>query len=178
MFLTAIYTVRSMEAIQTNRHKGENYILKGNLWKFFKALRAQANPIYCLLVASPIHYAWITILDKSDSASQKRISIAQFVNALKKMPSTGKYYQLSLNLWSSSKDKYTHNMVYQSDLSIEMATTIFPDIVAYYCVEEIRQGACFELTPQTIQRYKFKARYHDELKTIIKQCNDSIYNLS
>lgn len=163
-----------MDAIQTNHHKGENYILKSNLWKFFKALRAQANPIYCLLVASPIHYAWITILDKSDSASQKRISIAQFVNALKKMPSTGKYYQLSINLWSSSQDKYTHNITYRSDLSIEIATAIFPSIVAYHCMEAAQQCTCFELTPQTIQRYKFKERYLEEVKNIFEQCNDAI----
>ena len=163
-----------MDAIQINCHKGENYILKSNLWKFFKTLRVQANPFYCLLVASPIHYAWITIIDKSDSASQKRIAIAQFVHALKKMPSTGKYYQLSINLWSSSQDKHTHNIVYQSDLSVEVATAIFSDLVAYHCVEEMRQGARFELTPQTIQRYKFKARYLDELNTIIEQCNNAI----
>ena len=163
-----------MDTIQTNCHKGENYILKSNLWKFFKALRAQANPIYCLLVASPIHCAWITILDKSDSAIQKRISIAQFVNALKKMPSTGKYYQLNINLWSSSQDKYTHNIVYQSSLSVEMAASILPDIVAYHCMEAAAQGGCLELTPQTIQRYKFKERYLDELKNIFEQCNDAI----
>ena len=163
-----------MDAIQTNHHEGENYILKSNLWKFFKTLRAQANPIYCLLVASPIHYAWITILDKSDSASQKRITIAQFVHALKKMPSTGKYYQLSINLWSYLQDKHTHNIIYQSDLSVEMATAIYPDLVAYHCVEQMQQDTRLELTPQTIQRYKLKARYLDELKTIIQQCNDAI----
>lgn len=163
-----------MDVIQTNCHKGENYILKSNLWKFFKALRAQANPIYCLLVASPIHYAWITILDKSDPTSQKRISIAQFVNALEKMPSTGKYYQLSINLWSSSQDKYTHNIVHQSDLSIEMATNILPYIVAFHCMGAAVQGSRLELTPQTIQRYKFKERYLEELKNIFEQCIDAI----
>lgn len=165
-----------METIQTNHHKRENCILKSNLWKFFKTLRAQANPIYCLLVASPIHYAWITILDKSDSASQKRISIAQFVKAHKKMPSTRKYYQLSINLWSEAQDKHTHNITYQCDLSIEIATAIFPDIVAYHCMEAVRQGTCFELTPQTIQRYKFKERYLEELKNIIEECNRAIKN--
>ena len=114
------------------------------------------------------------ILDKSDSASQKRITIAQFVHALKKMPSTGKYYQLSINLWSSSQDKHTYNAIYQRDLSVEVVTAIFSDIVAYHCVEEMRQGARFELTPQTIQQYKFKARYLDELKSIIQHCNDAI----
>ncbi len=165
-----------MDIIQTNCHKGKNYILKSNLWKFFKALRAQANPIYCLLVASPIHYAWITILDKSDSTSQKRISIAQFIYTLKKMPSTGKYYQLSINLWSSSQDKHTHNIVYQSDLSIEKATNILSYIVAYHCMEAVEQGTRLELTAQTIQRFKFNARYIEELKNIIQQCNDAITN--
>ena len=59
-----------MDSIQTNSHKQDNYILKNNLWKFFKTLRTQANPIYCLFVASPIAYAWVTIIDKMDSTIQ------------------------------------------------------------------------------------------------------------
>ena len=77
-----------METIQTDRHKQQDdYIHKSNLWKFFKALRVQANPVYHLLVATPINDAWITIFDKADSTVQKRISILQFIHSLKKMPS-------------------------------------------------------------------------------------------
>lgn len=49
-----------MDTIQTNDHKQENYILKSNLWKLFKTLRAQANPVFSLLAASPIHSACIS----------------------------------------------------------------------------------------------------------------------
>jgi hypothetical protein len=179
-----------MDTIQTNCHKQENRILKSNLWKFFKALRAQANPIYCLLVTSPISYVWITIIDKSDSTIQKRISIAQFVNAQKKLPSKYKYYLLSINLFSHTSEEhkgiffsqtsdkhkgiYTYNAVSRDELSVDIVKTLWPDIVAYHCAEAIKRNERFELTPETIKRYKFKARYLDELKLLIEQCNAAL----
>ncbi len=164
-----------MDSIQTNSHKQDNYILKSNLWKFFKALRAQANPIYCLLVASPISYAWITIIDKADSTIQKRISIAQFINTLKKMPSTGKYYRLSINTYcinSSSTQLFEISM--QHELSLETATKLLPAIVARLCIEAYNRGERFELTPPIIQHYKLKARYVGEVRAIVDQCNKTI----
>lgn len=167
-----------MDTIQTNNHSSQELILKSNLWKFLKTLRVQANPIYCLLVASPVHYAWITISDKSDPTIQKRISIAQFVNALKKIPSKDKYYLLSINLFSQTSDKhkgiYTYNAVSRDKLSVDIVKTLWPDIVAYHCAEAIKRNERFELTPQTIKRYKFKARYLDELKLLIEQCNAAL----
>lgn len=164
-----------MDSIQTNSHKQDNYILKSNLWKFFKALRAQANPIYCLLVASPISYAWITIFDKMDYAIQKRISIAHFVNVLKKMPSTGKYYRLSFYTYhinSGSMQLFEISM--QHELSLETATKLLPAIIARLCIEAHKKGECFELTPQIIQHYKLKARYVEEVRAIVEQCNKTI----
>lgn len=167
-----------MDIVQANGCKQENRILKSNLWKFFKALRAQANPIYCLLVASPVHYAWITISDKSDHTIQKRISIAQFVNALKKIPSKDKYYLLSINLFLHTSEEhkgiYTYNAVSRDKLSVDIVKTLWPDIVAYHCAEAIKRNERFELTPQTIKYYKFKARYLDELKLLIEQCNAAL----
>lgn len=167
-----------MDTIQANDHKQENYILKSNLWKFFKTLRAQANPVFSLLVASPVHYAWITISDKSDPTIQERISIAQFVNALKKIPSKDKYYLLSINLFLHTSEEhkgiYTYNAVRRDELSVDIVKTLWPDIVAYHCAEAIKRNERFELTPQTIKRYKFKARYLDELKLLIEQCNAAL----
>lgn len=167
-----------MDTIQTNDHKQKNYILKSNLWKLFKTLRAQANPVFSLLVASPVHYAWITISDKSDPTIQERISIAQFVNALKKIPSKDKYYLLSINLFLHTSEEhkgiYTYNAVRRDELSVDIVKTLWPDIVAYHCAEAIKRNERFELTPQTIKRYKFKARYLDELKLLIEQCNAAL----
>jgi len=164
-----------MDSIQTNSHKQDNYILKRNLWKFFKALRAQANPIYCLLVASPISYAWITIIDKMDSTIQKRISITQFINTLKKMPSTSKYYRLSINTFDIDMDsKQSVEISLQHELSPEVVTRLLPAIIANHCIEAYSRGERFELTPQIKSHYKFKARYIDELQQIIGQCNKAI----
>ena len=164
-----------MDSIQTNSHEQDNHILKSNLWKFFKTLRAQANPIYCLLVASPIAYAWVTIIDKMDSTIQKRISIAQFINSLKKMPSLGKYYRLSINTYNIELcRKHLFEASLQHELSLESVTTLLPAIVAYHCAEAWNRGGLFELTQQIKSQYKFKARYIDDLQTIIEQCNKTI----
>ena len=165
-----------MDSIQTNSRKQDNYILKSNLWKFFKTLRAQANPIYCLFVASPIAYAWVTIIDKMDSTIQKRISIAQFINTLKKMPSTGKYYRLSINTYNIEKgNKQIFEASLLHELSFDVAAQLLPAIIAYHCVEAQDRGERFELTQQIKQEYKFKTRYIEELQMIIEQCNNAIY---
>lgn len=164
-----------MDSVQTNSHKQDKYILKSNLWKFFKTLRAQANPIYCLFVASPIAYAWVTIIDKMDSTIQKRISIAQFINTLKKMPSTSKYYRLSINTFDIDMDsKQSVEISLQHELSPEVVTRLLPAIIANHCIEAYSRGERFELTPQIKSHYKFKARYIDELQQIIGQCNKAI----
>lgn len=165
-----------MDSIRTNSHKQDNYILKSNLWKFFKALRAQANPIYCLLVASPISYAWITILDKADSSIQKRISIAQFVNSLKKMPSTGKYYRLSIYTYHvDSGRKQLVEVSFRPELSLEIATQLLPGIVAYLCITTHERGERLDLSAQQNNPYRIKARYIDELQTLVEQCNNTIF---
>lgn len=166
-----------MDTARANDHKGEKYILKSNLWKFFKALRAQANPIYCLLVASPIDYAWISIHDKADPANQRRITISQFINSLKKMPSTNKRYRLSIRLYDTSAPEADRNSIYEATcphhLSIELVCSLFSLIVSFHCVEAAERGDNFELTPQVIGRYKFKARYVEKLQTIIDNFNNS-----
>lgn len=167
-----------MDTIHTNHNCTDEPILKNNLWKFFKTLRTQANPIYCLLAASPIHYAWITIVDKNDSNSQKRITIAQFINSLKKMPSSDKLYQLAINIYppteSDKQSKITYEAILLQQLSVDIIKELLPGIIAYHCIESAKRGHHLELTTQTIQHYKFKARYLDELRSIIKQCNDAI----
>lgn len=164
-----------MDAVQTNSHKQDYYIRKSNLWKFFKTLRVQANSIYCLLVASPIHYAWINISDREDSTNKQRISIAQFVNSLKTMPSTDKHYQLSIQLYDpsapSANRRSTYVAILQHELSLERVCGMLPSIMAFHCEESAVQGIPFELTPQTVGHYKFKSRYIEELQTIIDNYN-------
>ncbi len=160
-----------MDTVCTSGHKQDEYIRKNNLWKFFKALRAQANPIYCLLVASPAHYAWITILDKEDPAIQRRISISRFVHSLGKMPSGGKYYGISVNTYDVECCRQEFVVQYRHELSVEAFVAQFRGIVAYHCAEAADRGETFEITTPTILHYKFKARYVEELREIVAQCN-------
>ena len=115
----------TMDAIQNYSHNQENSnrILKRNLWKFFKILRAQANPIYGMLEACPINFAWITIIDKSNPMNSKRIPISKFVGSLKKMPSTSKYYQMNI---------LANEIIYINELSIENVKSVIADAIIKY----------------------------------------------
>lgn len=147
-------------------------ILKSNLWKFFKSLRVQANQIYCMLVASPVHYAWITVVDKNSNV-QRRISIAQFVGSVRTMPSVGKYYKLNINLYLNGKET-CFEASGLSELSVERVEGLFVGIVAYHCKECADRGTRLELTPQILQHYRIKKRYVADLQAIIDQCNATI----
>ena len=88
-----------MDSIQTNSHKQDNYILKSNLWKFFKSLRVQANPLYCLLVASPIDTAFVEIVGRGDGVRYRRLSVAQFMASLTKLPTKQVAYNINIKVW-------------------------------------------------------------------------------
>lgn len=161
-----------MDTLKESGRKQDECIRKNNLWKFFKALRAQANQIYCLLVASPIHYAWITIFDKNDHTLRKHVSISQFVNSLDKMPSEGKYYGISVNTYDVEACCRQEFIVQcRRELSVGAFAERLSGIVAYHCAEAAGRGEPFEITSQTVRHYKFKSRYIAELKGIVAQCN-------
>ena len=85
-----------MDSVQIQAHKGENYMLKTNLWKFFKTLRAQANPLYCLLVASTMDTAFVEIVGRGDRVRHRRLSVAQFIAQLGKLPTKQVAYHLNI----------------------------------------------------------------------------------
>ena len=166
-----------MDAISLDRCRDEKRILNSNLWKFFRALRAQANPIYCLLVASPVAYAWVTVFDKAGISAPKIVSVSRFINSLSKMPSKEKYYSLSISLYhlSNSNSNILGKDIYRAehlcDLSVDLIKTNLLSIIAYHCAEAISRGERFELNPSTISYFKFKLRYVNELKQLVQQCN-------
>lgn len=163
-----------MDTAQATIHKGESNILKSNLWKFFKTLRVQANPIYCLLVASPVDMAWITIASR-EGGGERRITVAQFILSLKKMPTTGKIYQLHIRLLSEGVEQ-TLSATRLSDLSVEATAMLLPEIIAYLCYYHRQRGERLELTPETIKHYKFKPRYLEELQLLFGRANYELDN--
>lgn len=88
-----------MDTIQTNDHKQENYILKSNLWKLFKTLRAQANPVFSLLAASPIHSAWIVMYKKDNHNDSQRITVSEFVDNFNNIPNINTLFKLGIRLY-------------------------------------------------------------------------------
>lgn len=163
-----------MDTAQTTIHKGESYILKSNLWKFFKALRVQANPLYCLLVASPADVAWITIVPR-EGGGERRISVVQFILSLKKMPATGKLYQLHIKFLGEDAER-VFVATRLADLSVEAAATHLPAMIAYLCYYYRQRGERLELTPEIIKHYKFKTRYLEELQLLFGRANHALDN--
>ena len=167
-----------MDTIRTNNHKQESYILKSNLWKFFKVLRAQANSIYCLLVAADIDCAWVIVVDKLNPTIEKRISIRDFIDCLKKMPSTNKRYRIGFKIFDFNAEgdpnRQTYEAEYRKELGMDIIKSLLPTIVAYHCIEAKKRGLCFELTTETIRHYKFKKRNLDEIRNIVERCNEVI----
>jgi hypothetical protein len=149
-----------------------DYILKSNLWKFFKSLRVHANQIYCMLVASPVHCAWIVVVDKNSNLS-RRISIAQFIGSVRTVTSVGKYYKLNINLLLNGKET-CFEVSELSGLSVERVEMLFPSIVSFHCKDWADRGKLLTLTPQVIQHYKLKKRYVADLQSIIDQCNATL----
>ena len=164
-----------MDNFQLNNSRGENHIHKSNLWKFFRTLRVQANPIYCLLVASPVSHAWIIINDKSGIAAPRIVAVSKFINSLSKMPSKDTCYTLCINLWYLKENDIQAQGRLEaarlSELSIEIIKTYFPSIMAYHCAQAKKCGESFELSLQNIRKYKFKSRYLKELQDIVQQYN-------
>lgn len=153
-----------MDTLQPNDHKRECPILKSNLWKFFKTLRVEANPIYGLLAASPAACAWIAILRREGGGGERRITIGQFLATLKKMPSTGYQYRLQIQL---PQGIFTASCL--SELNVEAVGELLPKLILTLCHYHRQQGERLELTPSFISRYNIKQRYLEELKPLFEE---------
>lgn len=165
-----------MDTAQANLHKPESRILKSNLWKFFKILRVQANPLYCLLEASPIHYARIAIIDKADPEIRRWVTIRQFIRSLRRMPSSQRVYRLEIWCCTPSCEPriYCHEVVNRQDLAVEQLIGRFREILAFHLLKARQQGTPLELTPEQVSRYRFKQRYLEELSQLIAEINEQL----
>ena len=159
-----------MDGIQTNSHKQDNYILKSNLWKFFKALRAQANPLFCLLVASPIDTAFVEIVGRGDGVRTRRLSIAQFVASLTKLPTKLVAYHISIKVWGEDGEALWYASR-REHLSMDVASELLPAMIMHLCRSAASEGHTFVLTPELINHYHFRRRYIEELELLISNCN-------
>ena len=164
---------RVMDTIHLNSCRDGNIILKSNLWKFFRALRVQANPLYCLLVASPVNYARVTLYDRKGLSASKVFTVSKFINSLSKMPSKGYRYSLSINLYYPKEDGLWQEGVYEAshlgELSVDLIKAHYSAVVSYHCLQYQKEGKIFELTPSVIGYYKFKLKYIKELQEIIQR---------
>ena len=162
-----------MDSVQTQTHKGENYILKTNLWKFFKTLRAQANPLYCLLVASTIDVAFVEIVGRGDGVRHRRLSIAQFIAQLGKLPTKQVCYQLKIKVWGDEGEAVWTAST-REQLSVDVAAELLPTMIMHLCRTSAVQGRTFVLTPEVVAYYHFRQRYFEELQLLVSNCNARI----
>lgn len=162
-----------MDSVQTQTHKGENYILKTNLWKFFKTLRAQANPLYCLLVASTIDVAFVEIVGRGDGVRHRRLSIAQFVAWLSKLPTKQVAYHINIKVWGEDGEALW-SASRREHLSMDVAAELLPAMIMHLCRSAASEGRTFVLTPEIINHYHFRRRYIEELALLVLNCNARI----
>jgi hypothetical protein len=162
-----------MDSVQTQTHKGENYILKTNLWKFFKTLRAQANPLYCLLVASTIDVAFVEIVGREDGVRHRRLSIAQFIAQLGKLPTKQVAYHISIKVWGEDGEALW-SASRREHLSMDVAAELLPAMIMHLCRSAASGGHTFVLTPEVINHYHFRRRYIEELALLVSNCNARI----
>ena len=162
-----------MDSVQIQTHKGENYILKTNLWKFFKTLRAQANPLYCLLVASTIDIAFVEIVGREDGVRHRRLSVAQFIAQLGKLPTKQVDYHMNIKVWGDDGEDLW-SATTREHLSVEDVTELLPAMIMHLCRSSAVQGRTFMLTPEVISHYHFRQRYIEELELLVLNCNARI----
>lgn len=162
-----------MDSVQTQAHKGENYILKTNLWKFFKSLRVQANPLYCLLLASPIYTAFVEIVGRGDGVRYRRLSVAQFVASLTKLPTKQVTYHISIKVWGEDGEALW-SASRREHLSMDVAAELLPAMIMHLCRSAASEGHTFVLTPEVINHYHFRRRYIEELALLVSNCNARI----
>ena len=162
-----------MDSVHTQARKRENYVLKTNLWKFFKSLQVQANHLYCLLVASPIDVAFVEIVGRSDGVRWRRLSIAQFVAQLGKLPTRQVAYHLNVKVWGDDGETIW-SATSREHLSMEVATELLPAMIMYLCCTSVARGRRFMLTPEVISFYHFRRRYIEELELLVSNCNARI----
>lgn len=162
-----------MDSIQTNSHKQDNYILKSNLWKFFKSLRVQANPLYCLLVASPIDTAFVEIVGRGDGVRYRRLSVAQFVASLTKLPTKQVVYHINIKVWGEDGEALW-SASRREHLSMDVASELLPAMIMHLCRISVAQGRTFVLTLEVINHYHFRRRYIEELELLVLNCNARI----
>ncbi len=162
-----------MDSIQTNSHKQDDYILKSNLWKFFKSLRVQANPLYCLLLASPIYTAFVEIVGRGDGVLYRRLSVAQFVASLTKLPTKQVAYHISIKVWGEDGEALW-SASRREHLSMDVAAELLPAMIMHLCRSAASAGHIFVLTPEVINHYHFRRRYIEELELLVLNCNARI----
>ena len=162
-----------MDSIQTNSHKQDNYILKSNLWKFFKTLRAQSNPLYCLLVASPIDTAFVEIVGRGDGVRYRRLSVAQFVASLTKLPTKQVVYNINIKVWGEDGEALW-SASRREHLSMDVAAGLLPAMIMHLCRSAASGGHTFVLTPEVINHYHFRRRNIEELELLVSNCNTRI----
>lgn len=159
-------------------------IIKNNLRKLFKILRAQANPVYSLLVASPVHVAWIERCSEGNDCPPQRFSIARFIDSIQESGSDRTPHKLSIELYypvyKSITNRggvfgwHTYEANYRNELSSDILISLFPYMVAYLCKKAAIRGEVFSLTPSVSRQYHFKPHYLDEIGIIVSQCNEAI----
>lgn len=123
----------------------DNLILKCNLWKFLKVLRAEYIHIYKMVVGASKSIIQIEIWSKENNEVITTLSPAQFVEQLKTLPTKGVAYRIHFRIYTFEQQSNERNFPIGESVWVaiqrkDLSFNFFPHLLAYICYEAIKNN--------------------------------------
>ncbi|MBO5916778.1 MAG: hypothetical protein J6Q25_07695 [Bacteroidales bacterium] len=161
----------------------DGLILKCNLWKFLKVLRAQNSSAYKMIVGSSVSTIWIEIWSKENNNVISTCSVAQFVATLKTLPSKAVAYRIYFRTYTfstqDSPEKVLGDSIWVATRREHLSFNIFPQFLAYICFDYRRRNAVpFEFNRDTIRAYALARKDVTLLAPMIAEYNELLKTMN
>lgn len=173
-------TRTSVSACIPDMDDRDRLILKCNLWKFLKVLRSQNHPAYQIIAGTHETTVWIDAWSKENGEVCRKLSVLQFVQEQKSLPSRGFAYRMNFRIYTFRQQANesglpTGESVWTATHRQHLTADIFPRLIAYICYRHIMNNATpFTLDTETIRRYNLAQKDVMALTPLIEQCNESL----
>ena len=157
----------------------DGLILKCNLWKFLKVLRAQNRPLYKLVCGASESAIRIEIWLKERGEVVEQLSVARFVEQLTELPSKTVAYRLYIRTYhfsdSSAEPAAPRGEgLYVATHRDHLSAALLRPFVAYLCYEARRNGTPFLPTREQILHYGFARKDVVALEPQLAACNEAL----
>lgn len=156
----------------------DSLVLKCNLWKFLKVLRAQNPPAYKMVIGAPITAIWIEMWDKKSGEVIATLSVAQFVKELRSLPTKGVAFRVHFRTYQFSQhtidgQQSSGESVWTATHREHLTVDVFPHLLAYVCYEHLQtKASSFELDREKILHYALARKDVMVLAPMIAEYNE------